>query len=239
LGPKAFKGVNERKKSSLNSFLNKIPVVRQIVKAYDKSSFQKKWKAKNSHNFTSIGERLFPIGNVQVGHYSYGLLNIVSLYEQENEKLIIGNFVSIAPGVQFLMGVNHQMNTITSYPLYSRFVEYSKIDANSRGDIKIDDEVWIGTNSLIMSGISIGKGAIIAAGSIVTKDVPPYTIFGGNPAKLIKPRFSEEIIQELMTFNLMDIKIENIKKNISLFYSEINSLDDIKRLKKEILEHNS
>jgi virginiamycin A acetyltransferase len=224
--------------NNLKNLLLKIPIIRQLVREYEKSSFQKQWKAKNTHNFTSVGDRTFPIGNVQVGKYSYGLLNIVSLYEQENEKLIIGNFVSIAPGVQFLMGVNHQMNTITTYPLHSRFIEYNKIDATSRGEIIIGDEVWIGTNALIMSGVNIGKGAIIAAGAIVTKDVPAYCIYGGNPAKLIKPRFSEEIINELLDFDLMDVKIENIKKNIHLFYAEIKTLQDVIRLKKEIYEIN-
>ena len=85
-----------------------------------------------------------------------------------------------------------------------------------------------------MSGITIGKGAIIAAGAIVTKDVPPYSIYGGNPAKLIKMRFSQEIISELLDFSLIDIKTENIKKNIHLFYSEIKTLEDVIRLKKEI-----
>ncbi|MES2517137.1 MAG: CatB-related O-acetyltransferase [Bacteroidota bacterium] len=186
------------------------------------------------HNFTSVGDRTFPIHNVSVGKYSYGLLNVQSLYEQPNEKLHIGDFVSIAPGVQFILGGNHQLNTITTYPLYSRFVEYDKMDASSKGEINVGDEVWLGTNALIMSGVNIGKGAIIAAGSIVTKDVSPYCIYGGNPAKLIKPRFSEEIVKELLDFNLIDIPINKVKDNIQLFYSEIKTLEDIKRLKKEI-----
>lgn len=218
----------------MKNLLLKIPVVRQIYREYEKSLFQKQWKAKNTHNFTSIGDRMFPIDNVSVGKYSYGLLTIQSLYEQPNEKLNIGNFVSIAPGVQFLMGVNHQLNTITTYPLYSRFIQYDKIDASSKGEINIGDEVWLGTNALIMSGVSIGKGAIVAAGSIVTKDIPPYHIYGGNPAKLIKPRFADEIIKELLDFNLLDVQIEKIKNNIQLFYSEIKTVEDIRRLKKEI-----
>lgn len=218
----------------MKNLLLKIPIVRQIYREYEKSLFQKQWKAKNTHNFTSVGDRMFPIDNVSVGKYSYGLLTIQSLYEQPNEKLNIGNFVSIAPGVQFLMGVNHQLNTITTYPLYSRFIQYDKIDASSKGEINIGDEVWIGTNALIMSGVTIGKGAIVAAGSIVTKDIPPYHIYGGNPAKVIKPRFTDEIIKELLDFNLLDIQIEKVKNNIQLFYSEIKTVEDIRRLKKEI-----
>lgn len=218
----------------LEDILLKIPIIRELYRTHQKNNFQKNWKTQNKHNFTSIGDRTFPIENVKVGHYSYGMLNIQSMYIQPAEKLTIGNFVSIAPGATFLLGMNHQINTITTYPLYSRFIEYDRKDSTSNGEIIIEDEVWIGTNALILSGLTIGKGAIIAAGSIVTKDVPPYSIYGGNPAKLIKHRFSEGIIQELLSFNLMDISIEKIKNNIDLFYSEIKTLEDVKRLKSEI-----
>jgi virginiamycin A acetyltransferase len=218
----------------LKNILLKIPIIRQLYREYEKSLFQKLWRAKNTHNFTSIGDRIFPINNVEVGTYSYGLLNVQSLYEQPTEKLNIGNFVSIAPGVQFIMGGNHQIDTITTYPLHSRFVKYNNIDATSKGVINIGDEVWLGTNVLIMSGVNIGKGAIVAAGAIVTKDIPPYSIYGGNPAKLIKLRFSEEIISELIDFDLMKVPIENINNNIDLFYSQIKTVEDIKRLKNEI-----
>jgi virginiamycin A acetyltransferase len=218
----------------IEDIILRIPIIRELYRTHKKNSFQKLWKTENQHNFTAIGERIFPIENVQVGHYSYGMLNVQSLYVQPNEKLIIGNFVSIAPGATFLLGMNHQMNTITTYPLYSRFIAYDKKDSLSNGEIIIEDEVWIGTNALILSGLTVGKGAIIAAGSIVTKDVPPYSIYGGNPAKLIKYRFSEDIIAELLSFNLMEVSIEKIKKNIDLFYSEIKTLEDVKRLKSEI-----
>jgi virginiamycin A acetyltransferase len=219
---------------NIEDILLKIPIIRELYRTHQKNNFQKNWKRKNKHNFTSIGDRTFPIENVKVGHYSYGMLNVQSMYVQTTEKLTIGNFVSIAPGATFLLGMNHQINTITTYPLYSRFIEYDKKDSTSNGKIIIEDEVWIGTNALILSGLTIGKGAIIAAGSIVTKDVPPYSIYGGNPAKLIKYRFSEDIIVELLTFNLMNISIEKIKNNIDLFYSEIKTLEDVKRLKNEI-----
>jgi virginiamycin A acetyltransferase len=220
----------------LENIILKIPIVRELFRILKKNNFQKKWKAMNLHNYTVIGDRTFPIENVEVGYYSYGMLNVQSMYVQSNEKLSIGNFVSIAPGAKFILGMNHQVNTITTYPLFSRFIKYDKKDATSKGGIIIEDEVWIGTNVLILSGLKIGKGAIIAAGSIVTKDVPPYSIYGGNPAKLIKYRFSEDIILELLTFNLNDISIEKIKTNISLFYQEIETLDDVKRLKFEIMK---
>lgn len=219
---------------AIKNILLKIPVVRELIRTIRRNNFQKKWKSLNTHNFTSVGNNEFPLRNVSIGSFTYGVLNIYSLYIQSSEKLNIGNFVSIAPNVQFLLGANHQTDTITTYPLYSRFIEYDKIDALSKGEITIEDEVWLGTNTIVFSGVNIGKGAIIASGSIVTKDVPPYSIYGGNPAKLIKMRFSEDIIKEFLEFNLMDIPTEKIKENIGLFYKKINSVDDIKKLKDEI-----
>ena len=103
---------------------------------------------------------------------SYGLLNILS-YSPSNERLQIGNYVSIAPNVLFILGGNHQINTITNFPLYSLLISPNPIDSESKGLIVIEDEVWIGANATILSGVRIAKGAIIAAGSVVTKDVPP------------------------------------------------------------------
>jgi acetyltransferase-like isoleucine patch superfamily enzyme len=218
----------------IKNILLKIPIVRELIRTLEKNDFQKKWKSENTHNYTSVGNNVFPLQNVKVGSYTYGVLNVYSLYIQPSEKLDIGNYVSIAPNVQFLLGANHQTDTITTYPLFSRFVEYDKIDALSKGEIIIEDEVWLGTNSIIVSGVRIGKGAIIASGSIVTKDVPPYSIYGGNPAKLIKMRFSEDIIKEFLGFSLMDIPTEKIIENIDLFYRKINTLEDIRKLKYEM-----
>jgi acetyltransferase-like isoleucine patch superfamily enzyme len=165
---------------------------------------------------------------VSVGKYSYGMLNIYS-FNASVERLIIGNFVSIAPNVQFLLGGNHQINTVFSFPVYSVLYheQYDK-DAESNGPITVEDEVWIGMNSIILSGVNISKGAIVAAGSVVTRSVPPYAIVGGNPARIIKYRFSEDIISELMKMNFLDYPEWLIKENINLFYNKILSVEDVK-----------
>lgn len=212
----------------------KIPIIRSILRNYNKNKFDKTWRKINSHNYTSIGERMFPMEVVKVGKETYGMLNILSLFVTPNEKLEIGNFVSIAPGAWFLLGMNHQMHTYTTYPLYSRYIKASPIDAISKGPIIIKDEVWIGTNAMIFSGVTIGKGAIIAAGAIVTKDVPPYAIVGGNPAKIIKFKFPPEIINIIESIDLTKVPLKWIKDNIDFLYKEIKTAEDAYAFKQKI-----
>jgi virginiamycin A acetyltransferase len=223
----------------MKSFFLKIPILRTFVRQYDKNTFAKKWRSKNPHNLTVAGDREFPLNNVSVGNGSYGIIQVQSLFEQEGEKLTIGNYVSIGPGVQFLLGVNHQIKTLTTYPLYSRLIAASNKDALTNGPIVIEDEVWIGTNAIIMSGVRIGKGAMIAAGSIVTKDVPPYAIVGGVPAKIIRYKFSDEIINILKPIYLNDLPQDFIIKNIDVFYKDIETEADASALLSVIQKYKS
>ncbi|MFN4914036.1 MAG: CatB-related O-acetyltransferase [Sphingomonadales bacterium] len=214
----------------MKSLLKKIPVIKEGVLFLEKRNFKKEWRRRNAHNLTAVGDRFFPMDNVTVGKMSYGALNIQSLFEQEGENLVIGNYVSIAPGVQFLLGVNHQTETLSTFPLYSRLVQPSTLDAVAKGPLVIEDEVWIGTNAIILSGLTIGKGAIIAAGAVVTKDVPPYAIVGGNPAKLIRYKFPEEIIEVISPLYLRDLDNETMKKHMDLLYNPIRSKADAEKL---------
>lgn len=103
-------------------------------------------------------------------------------------------------------------------------------DAQSKGTTVVEDEVWIGLDALILSGVRIGKGAIVGARSVVTRDVPPYAIVGGNSAKVIKYRFPQEIIDVLLPFDLSEIPEETLKKNIEVLYQKINSVEDARRI---------
>src|SRR6185295_12805009 len=104
----------------MNHFVSKIPILRSLVRAVERRNFEKEWRRRNPHNETKIGERMFPMEVVTVGRGTYGTIVIQSLYVTPIEKLIIGNYVSIAPNVTFMLGVNHQIQTATTFPFYSK-----------------------------------------------------------------------------------------------------------------------
>ena len=188
-----------------------------------------KWRMKNPQNKTTISHVTQNISAILVGYYSYGELNVRS-YDNPEEKLIIGNYVSIASNVEFILSGNHQITTFTSFPLKSILTnKVSPInDAMSKGAITIEDEVWIGANVVILSGVKVGRGAVIAAGSVVVKDIPDFAIVGGNPAKIIRFKHNEEIVKELKKIKLIDIPHEVLIKNMDIFYKPLTT---------EILSH--
>lgn len=204
-----------------------MPMLLSIIKACEKILFQRKWRKRNFHNATIAGN-IFPINIVTVGKMSYGQLNVINYSRFACERIQIGNYVSIALNVSFVLGENHQIKTVTNFPLHTILISPNPLDAESKGPIIVEDEVWIGMNVVILSGVTIGKGAIIAAGSIVTKDIPPYAIYGGNPARLIKYRFSPEIINILTSFHLSALSNEQIRNHIDIFYKKIECVDDAK-----------
>lgn len=192
-----------------------------------------RFRLTNKHNGVSV-KRTSNIDAIQVGVGSYGELNVLS-FKNQNEKLIIGNYVSIASNVTFILGGNHQRSAFSNYPIASMFTQLCpERDAQTKGEIIVEDEVWIGANVIILSGITIGKGAIVAAGSVVTKDVKPFSIVGGNPARFIRYRIPENLIEERKRVDLIDIDRMDVTKNIDLFYQELNpsNLETIKKMKK-------
>ncbi|MFK7810812.1 MAG: CatB-related O-acetyltransferase [Saprospiraceae bacterium] len=177
--------------------------------------------------------------NIIVGDYTYYddfedvrnfEKNVKYHFEFTGDKLTIGKFCMIASGVTFIMnGANHLTEAISAYP-FSIFGEgwSDAMEGKSfpnKGDTTIGNDVWIGYNATIMAGVTIGDGAIIASNSTVTKDVAPYTIVGGNPAKLIRQRFSETEITRLLELRWWDWPLEKITKNVKLLTN--NSVDSL------------
>jgi acetyltransferase-like isoleucine patch superfamily enzyme len=178
------------------------------------------WRKKNNHNETEI-RNLFDFDRVTVGKCTYGVLNVYQ-WGNEDEFLEIGHYVSIADNVTFLTGGNHEYRGITTFPVKVKLLGHSR-EALTNGKIKVGDDVWIGHNALILSGVQIGQGAIIAAGSVVAKDIPPYSIVGGNPAKIIKYRFPEFIIKEMLKINYEKINPEHLAELGESLYENCDS----------------
>lgn len=196
--------------------------------------FKDEWRKNNKHN-KIIPENMFPIEIVKVGKHSYGSIKVFS-WDMEKERLVIGNYVSIASGVKFILGGNHEVETFTTYP-FKVMCFNENVEAWTKGPIVIKDDVWIGTDSTVLSGVTIEQGSIIAAGSVVTKNVPAYSIVGGNPAKIIKYRYPKEIIKEMIKIDWSAIelsKIEKIKKNL---YKKLN-LEILQEINKELENKN-
>jgi len=163
-------------------------------------------------------------GKITIGDYTYidnthGQTKILCF--KQSETVVIGKFCSIASNVRIFGGGEHNINLISTYPLKKFFQSYG-VDPNviSKGPTIIGNDVWIGMNSIILSGVSIGDGAIIGAGSVVTKDVLPYAIVAGNPAKLIRHRFNEKQIEKLLQIQWWNWPLEKIIANIDCFYGK-------------------
>ena len=152
--------------------------------------------------------------------------NVLYHYPINHERLVIGKFCSIACGTKFIFNsANHTLSSLSTYPFPLFYEEWNLDKTNvakswdNKGDIIIGNDVWIGYESLIMAGVTIGDGAIIATRSIVTKNVPPYTIVGGAPAKQIRKRFNDEIISKLQSLNWWNWPKEKINVNLKAITS--------------------
>lgn len=178
-----------------------------------------RFRQKNPHNEAKIGNYC-DISKITVGKHTYGIINIEES-SPLNTKLIIGSYCSIGPDVKFLLGGEHQLHTISTYPFKVRCFGETK-ESGSKGNIVVHDDVWIGANVTICSGIEIEQGAVVAAGAVVTKNVPPYAIVGGNPAKIIKYRFKEDIINRLIAINIVDLFDGFTREDENLIYSELD-----------------
>ena len=166
--------------------------------------------------------------------------NVLYHYPIHREKLIIGKFCSIACGTKVLFNcANHTLKSLSTYtfPLFYEEWELEKSNIttawDNKGDIVIGNDVWIGYETVIMAGVHIGDGAIIAARAVVTKDVPPYTIVGGTPAKEIRKRFDTEVIQQLLKLKWWDWSTNKIRQ--CLPHIAEGKLDELLAMKKDRL----
>lgn len=204
-------------------------LLKELVYLIKLNRFKRVWRKKNKDNGT-IPMSFFPQDLVSVGKMSYGELNVVTF--NNKTRLKIGAYCSIAQHVTFMLDVEHRIDTMSSYPFKAKSLNLGD-EAFSKGNIIVDDDVWIGYGATIMSGVHIGQGAVIAAGAVVTKDVPPYAVVGGGPARVIKYRFSQELIDELLRIDYSKLTDDMIKEHIDDLYTDLTDISQLKWLPKK------
>ena len=182
--------------------------------------------------------------NIIVGEFTYIAdsdfeSHVTHLYDWNGDRLIVGKFCQIATGVEFVMnGANHQMNAVTTFPFYTlegwNMQPPAREDLPLKGDTVIGNDVWIGQNATILPGVHIGDGAIIGANATVASDIPPYTVSAGNPARIIRKRFDDELIDLLERFKWWDKPIEETNALIPILTS--GDLENVRtELKKRLM----
>lgn len=189
--------------------------------------------------------------NILIGDYTYyddpvdptgfEQNNVLFNYPEFGDRLVIGKFCSIASGATFIMGpANHRISSVTTYPfnvfggLWTERTPPHMAQLPRKGDTIIGNDVWIGRESVIMPGIKIGDGAMIAAYSVVTKDVPPYCLAGGNPAKLIKKRFDDELTELLQNWKWWNFPPEKLADVLPLLCDP--NLEEVRQAIKDDLK---
>ncbi len=187
----------------------------------------------NEYHTSCFIKNVITAPNISVGDYTYyddpadpagfEKNNVLFNWPEFGDRLIIGKFCSIACGTQFIMGpANHRISSVTTYPFavfggeWAERVPSHLSQLPFKGDIVVGNDVWIGRNSVILPGVTIGDGAIVAAHSVVARDVEPYTVVGGNPARFLKKRFREELIQLLLRLRWWDFPPEKLVEVLPL-----------------------
>ena len=166
--------------------------------------------------------------------------HVTNFYPWSTDRLIIGKFCQIASGVEFIMnGANHQMNSVSTYPFYTldgwdmQAPEPDRMPC--KGDTVIGNDVWIGQNAVILPGVHVGDGAIIGANSVVGSHVEPYSIVVGNPARLVRKRFDEELTELMLEWKWWDKPVEEINGLIPILTD--SDLDAVKEKIRSLLEN--
>nr|WP_102782474.1 CatB-related O-acetyltransferase [Thalassospira sp. GB04J01] len=166
--------------------------------------------------------------HVSVGRHSYGLKKNMVAGASIDAQLNVGSYCSIGPDVLFLCKVDHPLDFPSTFPFKTLLWNTDKgnKDAITKGSISLGHDVWIGARAIVLSGVKIGTGAVVAAGAIVTKDVPPYAIVGGNPARLIRKRFDDDKIEKLLETRWWELNDEDLKEKETLLYGNVQNFLD-------------
>jgi chloramphenicol O-acetyltransferase type B len=158
------------------------------------------------------------VGNsrIEIGRFTYGTEHMVVREWNEGARLTIGSFCSIAMGLKVFLGGNHRVDWCTTFPFGHVFADQLGGQGitghpQTKGDVVVGNDVWIGEGVTIQSGVTIGDGAVIAGGAVVTRTVPAYEIWGGNPARLIRARFPETVALRLQALRWWDCGIETVR----------------------------
>lgn len=185
--------------------------------------YLREWRHANPHN-TVRPVGFIPLDMVQIGKFSYGDLDVTYFNRfSELERLRIGNFVSIAPEVKIFLSGEHQTNTASTFPFKVKMLGVSRHESISKGPVVIEDDVWIGFRAVILSGVTVGRGAVVGAGAVVSKDVPPYAIVVGNPAIIKRHRFDDDRLPGVLAqLDFSRITRAFVEKNLDLFYRPLN-----------------
>ena len=200
----------------------------------------------NEYGTSCFIKNVIKAPNISVGDYTYydddkdptgfEKNNVLFNYPVFGDKLIIGKFCQIASGTQFIMGAaNHRLCSATTYPfnvMSEAWAEIAPVHLSQlphKGDTVIGNDVWFGRNCVVMPGVKIGDGAIVAAHSVVTKDVEPYSVVGGNPARFIKKRFDDELTELLLRFKWCDLPPDELAEVMPLLCDA-----DLEKVRREL-----
>lgn len=200
----------------------------------------------NEYGTSCFIKNVIKAPNISVGDYTYydddkdptgfEKNNVLFNYPVFGDKLIIGKFCQIASGTQFIMGAaNHRLCSATTYPfnvMSEAWAEIAPVHLSQlphKGDTVIGNDVWFGRNCVVMPGVMIGDGAIVAAHSVVTKDIEPYSVVGGNPARFIKKRFDDELTELLLRFKWWDLPPDELAEVMPLLCDA-----DLEKVRREL-----
>ncbi|WP_033165507.1 CatB-related O-acetyltransferase [Clostridium sp. KNHs205] len=182
-------------------------IISPFASKYLQERKNNRWRKGNKHNLTTISYNS-PMNLISVGKGTYGHIN-AHWYGSNKEQLNIGNYCSIASNVNFVLGGEHNYKRATNYP-FPELKYHTEYDAVCKGPINIEDDVWIGYGAIILSGVTLGRGCVVGAGSVIAKDIPPYAIYAGN--RILKYRFNKEIIDRLLEIDFKHVNLKDYEK---------------------------